>query len=156
MRAALPLPLLLLWAGCSGPPLKELPVLEPPPPSVSRAENAVDSSSPPSPPPAPLVAAPAPSTAPRLEGAWRSSELEGPGSAAYRQIQFIFVEDGTYVGIAASSKTTAVISGTFTRRGGELVLEGKDGKKRLWSCSVDERRLALKDGDCSLVLERIR
>jgi hypothetical protein len=82
--------------------------------------------------------------------------MEGPGSAAYRQIHFIFGEDGTYVGVAGSPKNTVVISGTFTRRDGELILEGKDGRKRVWSCSVDERRLALKDGECSLVLERIR
>jgi hypothetical protein len=155
MRAALAL--LLLLAGCSAPPLKELPVLEPPPLPASRPEKAVEPSPPPSsPPPAPLVAAPAPPVAPRLEGAWRSHEMGGPGSAAYREIHFIFGEDGSYLGVAASPKNTVAISGTFTRRDGELVLEGKDGRKRVWSCSVDERQLALKDGDCSLVLERIR
>jgi len=147
MRAALAL--VLLVAGCSAPPLKELPVLEPPPPPASRPETAVVPSS----PPALLPAAPA---APRLEGAWRSQALEGPGSAAYREIHFIFGEDGTYVGVAASPKNTIVISGTFTRRDGDLVLEGKDGRRRVWSCSVEERRLSLQDRDCSLVLERIR
>ncbi|HVR87107.1 MAG TPA: hypothetical protein VMU54_22470 [Planctomycetota bacterium] len=147
---------LLLLAGCSGPPLKELPVLEPPPPAT-RPEQAVGLSPLPSPPPsAPPPAAPAPPAAPRLEGAWRSQEMEGPGSAAYRRIHFIFGEDGAYVGVAASPKNTVVISGSFTRRDGELVLDGKDGRKRVWSCTVDEHRLVLKDGDCSLVLERIR
>jgi hypothetical protein len=82
--------------------------------------------------------------------------MEGPGSAAYRRIHFIFGEDGAYLGVAANPMHTIVISGTFTRRDGELILEGKDARKRIWSCSVDERRLALRDGECSLVLERIR
>jgi hypothetical protein len=139
--------LLLLLAGCSGPPLKELPVLEPPPePPVEKTPERT-----------PAVALPpAPQAPARLEGAWRSREMEGPGSGAYLRIDFIFEEDGAYVGIARAPKKTAAIAGTFERVGGEIVLQGQDGRRRVWSCSVDEHRLVLKEGPSSLVLERLR
>jgi hypothetical protein len=104
----------------------------------------------------PLVPAPTPPPETRVEGAWRSQEMAGPGSAAFQWIDFIFGEDGSYVGVARGSKSTAVISGSFEVRGGDLVLQGKDGRRRVWSFSFEERRLTLKDGEASLVLDRIR
>jgi hypothetical protein len=81
--------------------------------------------------------------------------MSGPGSAVYVDIRFFFDEDGTYLGLARSAKTTATTSGTYELREGNIVLKDAGGRMRTWSASFDERRLMLRDGPALLVLERV-
>jgi hypothetical protein len=137
---------LLAGWGCSSPPLKELPVVEPPPAPAPPEPTGSGPEHPPAPPPA----------APRLEGAWSSAEMRGPGSAAYQRIDFVFRGDRSYLGVAQSGQAPVLIFGTYELHGGELVLQGGDGRRRVWACVFDDRRMLLKDGACSLVLDRVR
>ena len=138
--------LLLSLAACSGGPLKEIPVFEPPP------------EEPPPPPPAPAAAAaPAPEPEPdEIYGAWSSVALRGPGSAAFRCILMTFDRDGCFVEAAFGAGRGDARAGRFTPMDNALEIDFHDGVPRIWTWAFEAGDLVVHDGDTQIRFARIR
>ena len=149
MRQAMGALVLALAAGCSGGPLKERPVFEPPP--------LLQETPPPPPEPAPDER---PSTGVEpfssdIAGAWRSAALVGPGSAAFQCVEFILRPDGTFAALAVAKERTVLRTGTYTVLDGVLLMDYGGESFREYSWVWEERTLVLGDGEARIVLTRI-
>lgn len=145
MRKFLPL-LLALAAGCSGGPLKEVPVFEPPPPEPEA----------PAPPPAPVHAPLPPPELPTLLGAWSSTAALGPGSASVGRIVLVFDADGGLAGAAFGTDGASSFAGFYEDMDGAIRVDLGCGDLRLWVKELELGSLVLRDGDKELHLARLR
>ena len=139
MRTCAPL-LLLLAVGCSGGPLKEVPVFEPPPPAD----------------PAPEVEATPASEPPALAGAWRSTAAAGPGSASITRVVLVFDGEGGFSGAAFGPSGVTSRAGTYTDLDGAVRVDLGGGDVRLWVKELEPGLLVLRDGDQELRLAPLR
>lgn len=144
----LPTALLLLGlAACSGGPLKELPVFEPPP------EPAEE----PAPPPPAPAAAPAPDPEPEeIYGAWSSTALRGPGSAAFRSIVMAFDRDGSFVQAGFGPGRCDARAGRVELMDGALRIDFHDGQERVWAWALVDGALLLHEGETEIRFARLR
>lgn len=124
---------LLAAAGCSGGPLKEMPVFEPPPPAPAAAA-AVET----------------------LTGAWMSTRLSGPGSAFLQRIVMVFDEEGGFSAAAFGMSKISSEAGTYRSMDGAVEVDLGDGDVRLWPMELDAEGLRLRDGEREILLRRIR
>ncbi len=153
MNKMLPL-LLLLAAGCSGGPLKEIPVFEPPPPEPEAPAPL---------PPPPLrtnvpdsfVPAPAPEL-PTLLGAWSSTAALGPGSASVGRIVLVFDADGGLAGAAFGTEGARSFAGFYEDMDGAVRVDLGCGDLRLWVKELEPGSLVLREDDKELRLSRLR
>lgn len=134
--------LLILAAGCSGGPLKELPVFEAPPPEPVEAAPA----------PAPVVEAGPPS----LLGAWSSTALAGPGSATLRRVVMIFDADGSVKAAAFGDTTSSAFTGAYQEMDGAILVDVGGPSLRLWETELGRDTLILRDEDREIRFERLR
>jgi hypothetical protein len=144
VRACVPL-LLLVAVGCSGGPLKEIPVFEPPPPADPAPE--VERT--------PTPAAPAPESA-ALVGAWRSTTVSGPGSASISRVVLVFDGDGGVSGAAFGPSNVTSLAGTYTDLDGAVRVDLGGGDVRLWVKDLEPGLLVLREGDQELRLVPLR
>jgi hypothetical protein len=135
--------LLGLFAGCSGGPLKERPVMEPPPLEEVAA---------PAPPPPAVPPAPAPA---EVYGSWASAALRGPGSAAFERIEILFRRDGIFCAMAVAADRVQAMAGRFELHDGALTL-AQEGRERRVEWSLEEDTLVLREGEQGIVLHRVR
>lgn len=135
------LPLLLLCAGCSGGPLKEMPVLEPPPPVEE---------------PAPAPAHPPAPEPPSIVGAWRSTVLSGPGSADVERVVLVFEPGGGFSGTAFTHAGAAHVSGEYSIDDGTLQVDLAEGDVRRWPMELSRQALLLRDEDKEMRLAPLR
>jgi len=131
MRALVKL-LLLLPAGCSGGPLKELPFLEAPPAARDDAEPAT------------------------LVGAWASVQARGPGSGSLRRILMVFDAEGTFRAAAFGERKTSTLAGTYRSLDGAVELELGDDGRRVWAAELESDTLVLREGEGEIRLARLR
>ena len=140
MRNALPI-LLILAAGCSGGPLKEIPVFEPPPPEPEQPASE---------------ALPADAVPPTLQGAWSSVAALGPGSASIHRIVMVFDPDGGFTAAAFGTSKISSLAGTYREMDGAVEVDlGADGL-RLWEVEVEVDALLLREGEREIRLMRFR
>ena len=144
MRKA-PLFLLVLAGGCSGGPLKEIPVFEPPP--VEAPEHP------------PISATADPEAAPELPtlvGAWSSVAVLGPGSASIRRVVMVFDPDGGFTAAAFGTSTTSTLAGAYREMDGAAEVDlGEDGL-RVWAVELELDSLVLRDGEREIRLTKLR
>ena len=142
MRHALPI-LLILTAGCSGGPLKEIPVFEPPPPEPEES----------APPPA---EEPPDAVLPTLQGTWSSTAALGPGSASIRRIVMVFDPEGGFTAAAFGTSKISSLTGTYRSMDGAVEVDlGADGL-RLWAAELDVDTLLLREQEREIRLTRLR
>ena len=139
MRKSLPF-LLVLAAGCSGGPLKELPVFEPPPVET----------------PAPVEAATPEPELPTLVGAWTSVAVLGPGSASIRRVVMVFDEDGDFTAAAFGTSKTSTLAGAYREMDGAVEVDLGDDGRRVWPAELGVASLVLRDGDREIRLAKLR
>ncbi len=140
MRMLLPL-LLALAGGCSGGPLKEIPVFDPPP----LGTNVPDS----------FVHDPEPEL-PTLQGAWSSVAARGPGSASVGRIVLVFDAVGGLAGAAFGTQGATSFAGFYEDLDGAVRVDLGNGDLRLWLKELDPGTLVLREDDKELHLARLR
>ena len=125
--------LLLFLTACSGGPIREKPLFEPPP--VPEAGSAA---------------------APEIVGAWTSIGLKGPGSASFRRIDLVFHRDGRFAGIAEGSAKVEVLSGRCALADGTLRMTPDQGEALPFGVRFDGATLILADHGAELHLIPLR
>jgi hypothetical protein len=138
VRRTLPF-LLVLAAGCSGGPLKELPAFEPPPVEA----------------PAQVEATAREPRLPTLVGAWVSVAALGPGSASIRRVVIVFDEDGDFTAAAFGTSSNSTLAGAYREMDGAVEVDLGDDGLRVWPAELGVDTLVLHEGDREIRLKRM-